>query len=117
DQALVDAAAPDLPHGPFRGVPILLKDLGCTMAGEPHHSGNRLLRHLDVRADEDAAIVQALRAAGFVVLGRTNVPEFGLVATTEPVAHGSTRNPWDLGRSPGGSSGGAAAAVAAGMVP
>jgi amidase len=116
DRAREEAVAPDLPEGPFRGVPILLKDLGCAMAGEPHHSGNRLLRALDVRATEDAALVRALRTAGFVVLGRTNVPEFGLVATTEPSAHGSTRNPWDLGRSPGGSSGGAAAAVAAGMV-
>jgi amidase len=116
DQARSEAASADLPQGPFRGVPILLKDLGCPMAGQPVHSGNRLLRALDARAAEDSALVRAVRTAGFVVVGRTNVPEFGLVATTEPAAYGATRNPWDLTRSPGGSSGGAAAAVAAGMV-
>ncbi|MFW3171592.1 amidase [Geodermatophilus sp. CPCC 206100] len=116
EQACAEASSADLPAGPFRGVPILLKDLGAAMAGEPAHSGNRLLRELGARAPEDAALVRALRAAGFVVLGRTNVPELGLVATTEPAAYGATPNPWDLTRSPGGSSGGAAAAVASGMV-
>ncbi|MDP5182507.1 amidase [Blastococcus sp. BMG 814] len=116
DRARAEATAADLPAGPFRGVPIVLKDLGCDMAGEPSHSGNRLLRALDARGTRDATLVEALRASGFIIVGRTNVPELGLVATTEPTAHGRTRNPWDLGRSPGGSSGGSAAAVASGMV-
>ncbi|TYC18487.1 amidase [Actinomadura syzygii] len=109
--------ADGLPDGPFHGVPILLKDLGCEMAGEPSHSGNRLLRDLGHRATEDAELTKSVRRAGFAILGRTNVPEFGLVNTTEPVAYGPARNPWDTGRSTGGSSGGSAAAVAAGLVP
>ena len=110
-------AAGDLPDGPFRGVPIVLKDLGNPMAGEPHHMGNVLLRKLDHRASTDSELTRSIRNAGFVVLGRTNVPEFGLVCTTEPAAYGPTRNPWAPDRSTGGSSGGSAAAVAAGMVP
>jgi len=117
EKALEEARSPDLPDGPFRGVPILLKDLGAAQKGEPAHSGNALLRRLDVRAAEDSALARSLRAAGFVVLGRTNVPEFGLVTTTEPAAYGATLNPWDRTRSTGGSSGGAAAGVASGMVP
>jgi amidase len=113
----LDEASGSLPDGPFRGVPTLLKALGNPMAGEPHHMGNELLKRIGHVADEDSALTTSIREAGFVVLGRTNVPEFGLVCTTEPVAYGPTRNPWDLERSPGGSSGGAAAAVASGMVP
>lgn len=116
DRAL-DEASRELPDGPFRGVPTLLKDLGNPMAGEPHHMGSELLKRIGRVADEDSAMTTSIREAGFVVLGRTNVPEFGLVCTTEPAAYGPTRNPWDLERSPGGSSGGAAAAVASGMVP
>jgi amidase len=110
-------AAGDLPDGPFRGVPIVLKDLGNPMAGEPHHMGNVLLRDLGHRASADSELTRSIRTAGFVVLGRTNVPEFGLVCTTEPAAYGPSRNPWATDRSAGGSSGGSAAAVASGMVP
>jgi amidase len=104
-------------EGPFRGVPIVMKDLDGPLAGEPYHLGNRLLRELGYVADRDSYIATKLRAAGFVVVGKTNAPEFGLVPTTEPTAYGATRNPWDITRSPGGSSGGTGAAVAAGMVP
>jgi amidase len=103
--------------GPFRGVPIVVKDLDGPLAGEPYHLGNRLLRQLSYTAERDSYIVTKLRAAGFVVIGKTNTPEFGLLPTTEPSAYGATRNPWDGSRSPGGSSGGTGAAVAAGMVP
>jgi amidase len=103
--------------GPFRGVPLLLKDLGGASEGDPHHQGSVVMRELGLRASHDAAITALLRRAGFVIVGRTNTPEFGLVSTTEPTAYGPTRNPWDLSRSPGGSSGGAASAVAARMVP
>jgi len=99
---------------PFRGVPILLKDLGWRQAGEPYSAGSRVYDGLAV--EEDGHGVARLRAAGFVVLGRTNTPEFGSTITTEPVAFGPTRNPYELGHSAGGSSGGSAAAVAAGMV-
>lgn len=112
-----DEAAGPLPDGPFRGVPILLKDLGAAMAGEPQHLGNRLLRDLDHRPTEDSYLVRRLRAAGFVILGRTNTPEFGSTCTTEPDAYGPTRNPWNPRHSTGGSSGGSAAAVASRMVP
>jgi amidase len=116
DQARKDASSPELPDGPFRGVPVLLKDLGCPSAGDPNHQGNRLLKRIDHREAEDGNLTRRIRRAGMVILGRTNVPEFGLVSTTEPAAYGPTRNPWDLDRSPGGSSGGSAAAVAAGLV-
>lgn len=111
------AAAGDLPEGPFRGVPMLVKDLWPAEKGEPFHQGVQGLKNADHRADLDANIIRRYREAGFVSLGRTNTPEMGLSATTEPLAHGPTRNPWDLERGPGGSSGGAAAAVAAGMLP
>jgi len=108
----------DLPDGPFRGVPLLLKDLGAGHAeGDPLHWGTRFLKEARHRAASTSYLVAKLRAAGFVVIGRTNVPELGVWLTTEPSAYGPTRNPWDLARSCGGSSGGAAAAVAAHMVP
>ena len=109
-------AGGDLPDGPFRGVPILIKDLD-TVAGEPLHFGTRFLREAGYTAQHDAEFVRRLRQAGFVILGKTSTPEFALMITTEPQATGPTRNPWNVGRSTGGSSGGAAAAVAAGMVP
>jgi amidase len=102
--------------GPFAGVPIVVKDLGCAMAGEPHHQGVRALKAIGYRAPEDSAMYRRLRAAGFVAIGRTNTPEWGSTITTEPLAYGPTRNPWNLDRSTGGSSGGSAAAVAAGIV-
>jgi len=105
-----------LPDGPFRGVPILLKDLGAGHAeGDPIHWGTRFLKEAQHRATSTSYLVAKLRAAGFVVVGRTNVPELGIWLTTEPAAYGPTRNPWDLARSCGGSSGGAAAAVASRM--
>jgi amidase len=116
DRARREAAAGP-PCGAFRGVPVLLKDLGAASAGDPQHAGLRAAKAAGWLADHDAAVVVRLRSAGFVVLGRTNTPELGTTITTEPLAYGPTRNPWDPRRSAGGSSGGSAAAVASGMVP
>jgi len=102
-------------EGPFGGVPFLLKDLGLAYRGAPLTNGSRSLR--DYVPNYNGTLVNRYEAAGLVILGKTNVPEFGLAPVTEPELHGITRNPWDLSRSCGGSSGGAAAAVAAGMVP
>ncbi len=114
DQAL--AALDDVPtDAPFRGVPYLLKDLHAPARGMPLTSGSRLFEG-DV-GSVDSTLVARLRRAGFVLLGRSNSPEFGLNLSTEPRAFGATRNPWDLARIAGGSSGGAAAAVASGMLP
>ena len=115
DKALAEAAA-GLPDGPFTGVPMVLKDLTAHSAGDPFHEGMRMLRDLAWTEDEDIYLVARLRDAGFVFVGRTNAPEFGLVPTTEPEAYGPTHNPWDVTRSTGGSSGGSGAAVAARMV-
>ena len=117
DKALAAAASPDLPDGPFRGVPMLLKDLWPASAGDPVHLGMAVLRDAGYTHPSDGNQVTCLRRAGFVFVGRTNTPELGLVATTEPLAYGPTRNPWNTERGPGGSSGGSAAAVASGMVP
>ncbi len=116
EPAREEAAGP-LPEGPFRGVPFLLKDILCHSAGDPFHEGMRFLKELDWRAKDDTYLAAKYKAAGLVVLGRTNTPELGIQPTTEPEAYGATLNPWDPTRSPGGSSGGSAAAVAAGMVP
>jgi len=116
DAARAEAAGP-LPDGPFRGVPFLVKDLGCEIAGEPHAMGNRALADAGARSTHDSSLYEAIRGAGFVTLGRTNTPELGGTVTTEPVAFGPSRNPWNPDHSTGGSSGGSAAAVAAGMVP
>ncbi len=97
-------------------MPLLVKDLSCYMKGAPVHEGLRALKEAGYVADHDMWLTQRLRAAGFVIFGRTNTPELGILPTTEPVAYGPTHNPWDLDRSPGGSSGGSAAAVAAGIV-
>jgi len=102
--------------GPFRGVPIVVKDLDGTLGGASYHAGNRLLRDVGWKAPSTCFLFAKLEAAGFVIVGKTNTPEFGLMPTTEPLAYGPTRNPWDPARSPGGSSGGTAAAVASGMV-
>ncbi len=115
DEARAEAAGP-LPDGPFRGVPLVLKDLICSMAGEPIHEGMQVVKDAGYVADVDQELARRFRAAGFVVVGRTNTPELGIVPTTEPLAYGPTHNPWDVSRSPGGSSGGSAAAVASGMV-
>jgi len=103
------------PGGPFGGVPFLIKDLGSAVAGVPLRNGSRLFR--DYVPDFDHNMVTRMHAAGLVTIGKSSTPEFGLLGTTEPAASGPTRNPWDLARTPGGSSGGSAAAVAAGIVP
>lgn len=109
------SAAQGMPAGPFHGVPFLLKDLLAVLAGAPLSFGCRALK--DFVPDHDSELVRRFKQAGLMILGKTNTPEFGLVAYTEPELFGPTRNPWDLTRTPGGSSGGSAAAVAAGMVP
>jgi amidase len=111
------AAAGDLPDGPFRGVPFLFKDLGAALAGQPLHMGVKALKEAGFRAPVETYLGQRFREAGFVTIGKTNTPELGILPTTEPDAYGATHNPWDVNRSPGGSSGGSAAAVASGMVP
>lgn len=112
-----DVATSDLPDGPFRGVPFLLKDLWAHYAGQPLTNGNVALRVAMPVSEHDTWLVERFRNAGLVTLGRTNSPELGSLPVTEPVAYGPTRNPWGVDHTPGGSSGGAAAAVAAGMVP
>lgn len=104
-----------LPDGPFRGVPFLLKDLRAALAGHVTANGSDFFA--DNVAEQDSDMVARLRAAGLVVFGFTNSPEFGMSPSTEPRRNGPTRNPWDTGATAGGSSGGAAAAVAAGIVP
>src|SRR5437763_396487 len=116
DRARQVAAGP-INGGPFAGVPFLLKDLGVDQEGLPQYEGNRVFRELDQRAVADDELGARFRRAGLITLGKTNVPEFGPHPTTQPDAFGPTRNPWDLERTPGGSSGGSAAAVAAGLVP
>ncbi len=101
---------------PFRGVPFLLKDIGATQAGLPYWLGNRALKAIDHRRSTDTELGARFRAAGLVTLGKTNLPELGSSPTTQPLSCGPTRNPWDGERSPAGSSGGAGAAVASGMV-
>jgi amidase len=113
DAARREAEGP-LPDGPFRGVPILFKDIGCMVAGEPMAFGLGPLR--DLAFPVTSYLAEQFLAAGFIPLGRTNVPELGTTVTTEPRSFPAARNPWDLGHSTGGSSGGSAAAVAAGMV-
>lgn len=106
-----------LPDGPFRGVPFLLKDLDVASVGEPMHAGMRSLRDAGHVSSHDSYLVQKFAAAGLVCVGKSNTPELGLNVTTEPEAYGPSRNPWNLEHSTGGSSGGSAAAVAAGLVP
>lgn len=102
---------------PFAGVPTLLKDLSAESIGHPQTNGNVALRDVMPIADYDTVLVARLREAGLITLGRTNSPELGSLPVTEPLSFGPTRNPWSTEHTPGGSSGGAAAAVAAGMVP
>ena len=114
DLAREAAGAPQL-AGPFAGVPFLLKDLFAQYAGVRLTFGARLLA--GYVSDHDTELVRRHKRAGLVVVGKTNTPEFGIPPTTEPVLFGATHNPWDAARSPGGSSGGSAAAVAARLVP
>ena len=109
----LEAAAGELPEGALRGVPVMLKDLGQEIAGVRQTGGARAL--LDHIADHDSEMTARYRAAGVVFVGKTSSPEFGNHSTSEPEAHGPCRNPWNLERTAGGSSGGSAVAVAAGM--
>jgi len=109
------AAEGELMDGPFKGVPFLMKDILMAYSGVPLTNGSRFFK--DFVPDHDSELVKRFKSAGVIVVGKTNTPEFGLVPITEPKLFGATNNPWDLGRTPGGSSGGSAAAVAARMVP
>lgn len=109
------AARGDLPDGPLRGVPFLVKDLLAMVAGAPLSSGTRLLKNWAPPIDSE--LVKRWNAAGLIILGKTNTPEFGLLPYTEPALFGPTRNPYDLTRTAGGSSGGSGAAVAARLTP
>jgi len=113
DAALAEADAG--PTGPLAGVPFLVKDLACDVAGLPSTRGSRLWA--DNVATEDCELTRRFKAAGLLILGNTNTPEMGKNASTEPLLHGPTRNPWRTTHSVGGSSGGSAASVAAGIVP
>ena len=117
EAARATAVGAQLGEGTFRGVPFLLKDIGSTQAGLPYWSGNRALKEQGHMSPADTVLGHRFRDAGLVTLGKTNLPELGSGPTTQPVSCGPTSNPWDLSRSPAGSSGGSAAAVAAGMVP
>jgi amidase len=110
------ALAAGLPDGPFRGVPFLMKDLTAPMAGVPMTRSCRYYADAPVPT-ADSTHVERLKRAGLVIFGRTNTCELGLSLTCEPRMHGPTRNPWDPARISGGSSGGAAAAVGARMLP
>jgi amidase len=109
------AIADGLPQGPFTGVPFLLKDVTTQMAGAVTSAGSRLFA--EAVASEDSGLVAAYKRAGLVIFGKASTPEFGLVGVTEPALFGATLNPWNLGLTCGGSSGGSASAVAAGIVP
>jgi amidase len=111
------ALAPDLANRPFAGVPFLMKDLGGGEAGAPCHMGVKALKDAGWVERENSHLAERVARAGLISLGRTNTPELGLLPTTEPLAYGPTRNPWNPAHSAGGSSGGASAAVASGMVP
>ena len=116
EKARAQARSAERGPGVFHGVPFLLKDLVAHSSGDPYSAGMNFLKRRGWRERDDTFLVQRFRAAGFVIAGKTNTPELGLVPTTEPSAFGPTRNPWDPRRSPGGSSGGSAAATASGMV-
>jgi amidase/6-aminohexanoate-cyclic-dimer hydrolase len=116
EEAARRAIKEGLPKGPFRGVPFLLKDLGAEAIDFPTNSGSNLLR--DTTYSFNSAIFKRMQATGVVTFGRTTSPEGGIGPVTEAAVYGGpTRNPWDLSRTSGGSSGGAAAAVASGIVP
>ncbi len=114
-RAQVDALGPG--EAAFLGVPFLLKDLGATQAGLPYYAGNRALRAAGYRSSSDTPLGARFREVGLITVGKSNTCEFGAQTTTQPLAFGPTRNPWNRERSPGGSSGGSAAAVASGLVP
>ena len=115
-QACAQARDASLPRGPFRGVPLLLKDYGCQIADTPYYEGMRFLRDLGWRSRYDTYLGAKFRAAGFIFLGKTNLPELAASPITDSTAFGPALNPFDITRTAGGSSGGSAAAVACGMV-
>ena len=104
-----------VPKGAFAGVPFLLKDIFALAEGVPTRQASRFMPAIP--SDHDSLLTKRFKSAGLIALGKTNVPEFGLVPTTESRLYGPAHNPWNLAHSPGGSSGGSAAAVAAGIVP
>jgi len=110
-----EAATGRYSDGPFSGVPFLLKDLGAPCVGVVMTMGSAFMRKFV--PDHDNELVARLKRAGLIIVGKTNTPELGILPTTEPQLFGPSRNPWDINRTPGGSSGGSAAAVAAGFVP
>jgi amidase len=114
EQARAIAKNP-LPDGPFTGVPFLLKDLGATLAGVRMTMGTAFMGRFV--PDHDSELTRRLKRSGLIILGKTNVPELGILPTTESRFLGPCRNPWDVSRTTGGSSGGSAAAVAGGFVP
>ncbi len=114
DKARETASSP-IPAGPFVGIPFLMKDIIAFYAGVRMALGTALLRGFV--PDHDSELTLRYKRAGLITVGKTNTPELGLLPTTEPAAFGPTRNPWETGRTTGGSSGGASAAVASGMVP
>jgi amidase len=116
EEALEEAAAIDASSGdaPFRGVPTAIKDLTATAGIRTTYSSQAYAGYVP---NFDTAVVRRIREAGFVLLGKTNTPEFGTTAFTESDLNGATRNPWNVELTSGGSSGGAAAAVAAGVLP
>ena len=114
DEARERAKGP-LPDGPFKGVPFLIKDLGMPVAGWPRTSGSKFARH--IVDTEDGGLTRRYRESGVIPLGKTNTPEYGITGTTESALLGPCRNPWNPAHISGGSSGGAASAVAAGIVP
>ncbi|MGM0576031.1 MAG: amidase [Myxococcota bacterium] len=105
----------DLPHGPLRGVPFLVKDLKLKIAGTPTTNSTKLLAGR--AAERSSVLAERYEAAGLQILGKTNTPEFGIMGITEPELRGPCRSPWNPDHTPGGSSGGSAAAVSARMVP
>jgi amidase len=105
-----------LPDGPFKGVPFLLKDLGSALAGTKTTRGSRYFADLPPMT-QDSLHVTRIKASGMVIFGKSNTCEIGLSLTCEPQLHGTSRNPWDVTRTPSGSSGGASAAVGARMLP
>ena len=117
ERARTAARAESLPDGPFRGVPAVVKDLDGHLAGAPYHAGNKLLKEIGYVPNTSSYLFERLEQAGFVLVGKTNTPEFGLMPTTETTTYGPARNPWNTAHSTGGSSGGSGAAVASGMVP
>ncbi|HMM14764.1 MAG TPA: amidase family protein [Parvibaculum sp.] len=114
DEARAASKGP-LPDGPFKGVPFLIKDLGSEVTGWPRTSGSRFVA--DTIDHTDSELVRRFRASGVILVGKTNTPEYGITGTTESALLGPCRSPWNTNHIAGGSSGGAASAVAAGIVP